>query len=205
MKSPPYWQTACAELAACDPMMADLITTFKRPLLSSKSSAFEILCRAIVGQQISVKAADSVWSRLKEKLGEITPRSVVHRRYDTLCRCGLSRGKANYLRATAQFFIDRDIRPPYWKQDFTILRQELLSIKGVGIWTFEMFAIFYLRHPDILPLSDLGLINAVSRLYNKGVTLERSDVVKIGERWTPWRTVATWYLWRSIDPSPIVY
>lgn len=184
--------------------MAELIASFRRPL-SSKSNAFEILCRAIVGQQISVRAADSVWSNLLEKLGTVTPQSIARRRCDTLCRCGLSRRKAEYLRTAAHFFITRDIRPSYWRRDFATLRCELLSLQGVGVWTFEMFAIFYLKHPDILPLSDLGVINAVSRLYNKGITLERSAVAAIGARWVPWRTVATWYLWCSIDPAPVVY
>ena len=200
------WRRACIELSACDPVLADLIKTYGHERLRGRSDAFVALARAIVGQQISVRAADSVWNQLEERLTELTPPEVMRRRHTTLCRCGLSQQKARYLRAIASFFIRENVDADYWRRhSHEVLRERLLAIPGIGPWTFEMFAIFYLHHPDVLPLSDLGLINAISRLYNHGRPMSRRRLRALGERWSPWCTVATWYLWRSIDSEPVVY
>ena len=204
-QKPAYWSQACRELSRGDRVMADLIREYKSSYLSGGRNAFTTLCRAIVGQQISVQAADSVWSKLQGKTGGVSPQSIAQCRRDVLSRCGLSRGKVEYLKQVSEFFISHKITARYWYKDIEVLRSEVLGIKGVGVWTFEMFAIFYLQHSDILPLGDLGLINAMNKLYNQGRSLEKDAIIKISKRWAPWRTVATWYLWRSIDPKPIVY
>ena len=202
---PAYWRRACRELSRRDEVMARLIRSFRGDCLTGGDNAYETLCRAIVGQQISVAAADGVWSKLVQRLGRIRPQAVASCRRDVLSRCGLSRNKVVYLKNTADFFLSRRRTKAYWQGDLEQVRSDLLAIKGVGVWTFEMFAIFYLKHPDIFPVSDLGLVNAVSNLYNDGEQLEQEALFDLGAGWSPWRTVATWYLWRSMDPQPVVY
>ena len=203
---PSYWQKACVELAQNDATMAKLIKQFRGSYLEGSRDAFTILCRAVVGQQISLSAADSIWQRLNAHFGKIKPLAIHRCHLRTMRRCGLSLQKANYLKNIARFFVHQNIRPAYWEHhQFEELQTQLLNIKGVGHWTFQMFAIFYLKHPDILPLGDLGLINAIYRQYNGGTQLSPKRVQAITEHWVPWRTVATWYLWRSIDPDPVTY
>lgn len=203
---PEYWQQACAELSVRDPIMANLIKRFKRSYLSGGRDAFVTLCRAIVGQQISLQAADSIWLRLEAHFGVIKPPAIRHCRIQTLRRCGLSEQKARYLKNIAQFFVSQKITSVYWRRhDYETLRSTLLAIKGVGPWTFEMFAIFYLKSPNVLPLGDLGLLNAIYKEYNHGRKLSARRLAQITAGWRPWCTVATWYLWRSIDPEPVVY
>ncbi len=205
-KRPEYWQRACKELSACDPIMAKLIRRFKQSYLIGGKDAFIVLCRSIVGQQISVQAADSVWQRLETHFGTPKPIAIHRCHFQTLRRCGLSAQKAQYLKNIAHFFIQQKITRRYWhRHTFEELQNNLLAIKGVGHWTFEMFAIFYLKHPDVLPLGDLGLLNAIYKEYNHDKKLTPKNLHKLAARWKPWCTVATWYLWRSIDPEPVVY
>ena len=203
-RSPNYWQHACHALSQQDAVMATLIQQFQGKLYSN-SSAFEVLCRSIVGQQISLKAADSIWQRLEAKLPEISPQAVAKKRRDAMSRCGLSANKVNYLKNIAAFFLNENVTDDYWQQNADFIRERLISIKGIGNWTYEMFAIFYLQDPDILPVKDLALLNAIHKLYNAGEPMSIDEVTALGETWAPWRTVATWYLWRSIDADPVVY
>ena len=205
-KRPEYWQRACKELSACDSIMANLIKRFKQSYLIGGKDAFIVLCRAIVGQQISVQAADSIWQRLETHFGTPKPIAIHRCHFRTLRGCGLSAQKAQYLKNIAHFFIQQKITRRYWhRHTFEELKNSLLAIKGVGHWTFEMFAIFYLKHPDVLPLGDLGLLNAIYKEYNHGKKLTPENLHKLAMSWKPWCTVATWYLWRSIDPKPVVY
>ena len=207
-KCPGYWQRACRELSACDPIMANLIGRFKQSYLRGGKDAFTVLCRAVVGQQISVQAADSIWQRLETHFGTPQPQppAIYRCHFKTLRRCGLSAQKGHYLKNIAHFFILQKITHRYWhRHTFEELQNTLLAIKGVGHWTFQMFAIFYLKYPDVLPLGDLGLLNAIYKEYNHGKKLTPKNLHKLAIRWKPWRTVATWYLWRSIDPHPVVY
>ena len=205
-KCPEYWQRACRTLSTRDPVMARLIRCFKHSYLSGGRDAFTVLCRAVVGQQISVQAADSVWQRLEVHFGTIKPIAIHRCHFKTLRQCGLSAQKAQYLKNIAHFFVQKKITPSYWNR-YTLeeLQSALLAIKGIGNWTFQMFAIFYLKHPNVLPLGDLGLINAIYKEYNHGEKLLPKRLHKITARWSPWCTVATWYLWRSIDTEPVVY
>ena len=205
-KCPAYWQRACVELCSRDPVMASLIKRFRHSYLSGGRDAFTTLCRAVVGQQISLQAADSIWQRLEAHFGTLKPTAIHYCHFKTLRQCGLSAQKAQYLKNIARFFVHGKIVPAYWRRrEFKELQSTLLAIKGVGEWTFQMFAIFYLKYPDILPLGDLGLLNAIYKEYNHGKKLPTKNLYKITTRWQPWRTVATWYLWRSIDPEPVVY
>ena len=179
---------------------------FPHEYLNGGEDAFTTLYRAVVGQQISLKAADSIRAKLEKRIGGVTPDNLVRRRVKTLRQCGLSENKVAFLQGIAKFFIDEKITAEYWaKYEFEALREKLLALKGVGEWTFEMFAIFYLKHPDVYPVGDMGLLNAIQKNYGNGGKLDHRQILALGETWAPWRTVATWYLWRGIDPDPVSY
>jgi DNA-3-methyladenine glycosylase II len=210
---PPFWTGAKRRLAAADPVMGGIIRRHPRIALTSRGDAFHTLARSIVGQQISVKAADAVWARVCGTCGELSPHSVLRRRVTTLRGCGLSQRKAEYLRDLAAHFADQrvDQSALAGMSDDEVI-DCLTDIRGIGRWTAEMFLIFNLQRPDVLPLDDLGLVKAVGRHYLPEMTPAsllkgegRQQVVEVAKRWTPYRSVATWYLWRSMDPVPIEY
>jgi DNA-3-methyladenine glycosylase II len=208
--SPKYWLQAKRALTGVDPAMARIIAAHPRVRLQSRGDAFVTLARAIVGQQISVKAADAVWRRFCATCGDLTPKSVLRRRATTLRRCGLSDRKVEYIRDLAGHFVSGKVEPSRFdaQSDEEIIA-ELVDIRGIGRWTADMFLIFNLLRPDVLPLDDLGLLKAVSVHYLDGVPVlgreGRQQVMQIGQAWAPWRSVATWYLWRSLDPVPVIY
>jgi DNA-3-methyladenine glycosylase II len=159
-----------------------------------------------VGQQISVKAAQSVWDRLAAHIGEVSPASVRRARIPALRRSGLSARKAAYLKDLAAKFLDGTLDARRWHAlDDEMLIAELTQVKGIGRWTAEMFLMFHLTRPDVLPLADLGLQRAMRLHYNRGRVLSDARMRRIGAVWVPWRSVATWYLWRSLDPIPVEY
>lgn len=203
-----YWDKARRALSRADKVMARIIRNYKGERMVGSDDAFETLARSIVGQQISVKAAASIWAAMEKRLKTISPEKIARCRMTSLRACGLSQNKAAYIRNIAAFFRAHGITPRsrYWENiDAAEARAQLLEIKGVGEWTWQMFAIFYLKQPDILPLRDLGLVNAIRGNYADGAPLKPKDLARITEVWQPWRTVATWYLWRSIDPEPVAY
>jgi len=198
--SPRYWRQAVSELAACDPVLADLIAGTPTAPLRRRGDPFHALARAIVGQQISVPAAAGVWQRLCDTLGEVSPERVASRSLDDLRGAGLSRQKAAYLSDLAMHFRDRRLVPERWPQlDDAEVIAEVTQVKGVGQWTAEIFLIFHLLRPDVLPLGDLGLRRAISLHYNRGRALTEARMLRIARPWAPWRSVASWYLWRSLD------
>jgi DNA-3-methyladenine glycosylase II len=205
-RAPTYWRTACAELAAADPVMAALIARYPDAILANRGDPFQTLARAIVGQQISIKAADSVWARFAGFAQHVTPEHVATLELTALAACGLSRRKAEYLRDLAGHFADGRVDPARWKKmdDETVIA-ELVDVRGVGRWTAEMFLIFNLRRPDVWPVDDIGLQKAVALHYLEGVRPTPNLLRRYGERHAPWRTVATWYLWRSLDPAVVQY
>ncbi|HZX33089.1 MAG TPA: DNA-3-methyladenine glycosylase 2 family protein [Rhodocyclaceae bacterium] len=174
--------------------------------LSSRGDAFGTLARSIVGQQISVKAADAVWARFAATVGEVSPAAVLAVGAAGLANSGLSRRKIEYMVDLAGHFAAGRIQPERWAgmDDESVIR-ELVDVRGIGRWTAEMFLIFNLLRPDIYPLDDLGLQRAVFDHYFAGEKQPRRVLAEFGERWRPWRTVATWYLWRSLDPLPVEY
>ena len=203
---PHYWQEAARELGERDPILRALIDRFPGLALASRGDAFSTLARSIVGQQISVKAAHSVWEKLSHRLVDVTPTSVGRTRAATLRACGLSGQKAAYLRDLSRSFRDGTLDPARWDAlGDEALVLELTRVKGIGRWTAEMFLMFHLMRPDVLPLADLGLQRAMRIHYNRGRTLSASRMRRIGATWAPWRSVATWYLWRSLDPIPVEY
>jgi DNA-3-methyladenine glycosylase II len=203
---PHYWNEAIRQLAEGDPTMAGLIDRFPGLGLSSRGDAFGTLARSIVGQQISVKAADAVWARFANALGQVAPETVLAAGEAGLAGCGLSRRKMEYLIDLAGHFAAGRIRPERWAamEDEAVIA-ELADVRGIGRWTAEMFLIFNLLRPDVYPLDDIGLQRAVFDHYFAGEKQPRRVLAEFGERWRPWRTVATWYLWRSLDPLPVEY
>jgi len=203
---PPYWKEACSSLSSSDPIMRTLIESHPDVRLSSRGSAFETLLRAIVGQQISVKAARSVWERFEACVGNVSPDTVLKHSVATLRGCGLSRQKVSYIQDLADHFARGALNPRSFRSlDDAALMKTLCDVRGIGRWTAEMFLIFHLHRPDIWPAQDIGLIRAVERHYLAGRKASKAEIEDAGERWRPWRTVATWYLWRSLDPFPVEY
>lgn len=201
--TPSYWNDATVELAGRDPVLKILIRNHAGPTLQSRSDAFTTLARSIVGQQISVQAAESVWQKLLESVGSLGPATIVRMDPSRLRACGLSSKKSTYLIDLADHFLDGSLDIERWNEhDDEVLIAELTRVKGIGRWTAEMFLIFYMMRPNILPVDDVGLQRAMSLHYNGGRPLSKLKIRQIASDWQPWRTVATWYLWRSLDPIP---
>jgi len=204
---PEYWDRAKRALARRDPVMGAIMRSRPRVFLMRRGEPFLTLSRAIVGQQISVKAAQSVWDRVCICLEqEITPQSVLATDRKSLRSCGLSDRKVEYIADLAQHFADGAIHVQRWPEmhDEAIIA-ELVEVRGIGRWTAEMFLIFNLLRPDVFPLDDLGLQKAIRLSYYRRRKMSLKTMRKLGETWRPWRSVATWYLWRSLDPVPVEY
>jgi len=205
-RTPAYWKRATRELGAADPVMGGLIVRHRGLTMASRGDAFQTLARSIIGQQISVKAAQSVWERFAGAVGRMRPQGVLKLSEEQLRGCGLSGQKARYLRDLSERFAGGVIDVARWHDmDDESLIADLTQVKGIGRWTAEMFLMFYLTRPDVFPLGDLGLQRAMSLHYNKGRPLSDRRIAALGKLWSPWRSVATWYLWRSLDPIPVEY
>ena len=204
--SPDYWDEACLGLMKHDRIMRRIIPKFKDSVIVSRGDPFLTLARSIVGQQISVAAAQSVWNRFEAKAKKVTPKKVIAMDAQELRDSGLSMRKVEYIKDLAIHFQEGGLSKTLWHQleDEEIIAQ-LTSIRGIGRWTAEMFLMFNLMRPDVLPLDDVGLLRGISINYFSGEKVSRSDAREIAQNWAPWRTVATWYLWRSIDPVPVDY
>lgn len=204
--TPDYWQQAAQELAVADERMAELVARYAGLGLVSRGDPFGTLARSIVGQQISVKAADAVWGRFAAAVGEVSPAAVLAAGEAGLAGCGLSRRKSEYVRDLAAHFASGRLDPVTWAtMDDEAVIAALTEVRGIGRWTAEMFLIFNQLRPDVFPLDDLGLQRAVHERYFSGERQPRKVLADFGERWRPWRSVATWYLWRSLDPLPVEY
>ena len=203
---PHYWEQAKVELMKRDRIMKKLIPRFGDLQLVRRGDPFMTLARSIVGQQISVKAAQSVWERVMTACPKMTPAQVKKQGLVKLAACGLSKRKAEYLMDLSSHFLDGSIHEKDWAamEDEDVIA-ELIQIRGIGRWTAEMFLIFNLLRPNILPLDDLGLVKGISLNYFSGEPVSRSDAREVAANWEPWRTVATWYMWRSLDPIPVEY
>ena len=204
--TPEYWAEACAHLARKDRVMKKIIPQFGDAILESRGDAFVTLARSIVGQQISVKAAQSVWDRFAALSRKITPAGVLKLKVDDMRGAGLSARKVEYLVDLALHFDSGAVHVGEWRgMDDEAIIAELVAIRGIGRWTAEMFLIFHLMRPNVLPLDDVGLINGISRNYFSGEPVSRSDAREVAQAWSPYCTVATWYIWRSLDPLPVAY
>lgn len=197
---PAYWDEAKRYLSQADGVMAEVIASYPGEVLTHRGCAFATLCRSIIGQQISVKAADAITTRVEALVEPYEPMAMLNVNEEALRACGLSRQKVTYLRSIAETILEKPLDQGYFegKTDAEV-EKELVQIKGVGRWTAEMYMIFYLQRPDVWPVADIGLQKAIKLHY------EREDYHGLGERFAPWRTVACWYLWRSLDPVPVSY
>ena len=208
--TPGYWDDACKHLSKRDRVMRKLIPQFGQARLQSRGDAFTTLARSIVGQQISVKAAQSVWERFvlatKCKAHRMEPQAVLELEVAQMRSAGLSARKVEYLSDLARHFSDGAVHVAQWQtMDDEAIIDELVAIRGIGRWTAEMFLIFYLMRPNVMPLDDLGLIKGISLNYFSGEPVSRAEAREVGDAWAPYRSVATWYLWRSLDPVPVDY
>ncbi len=207
---PVYWDEACKHLKRRDRVLKRLIPQFGEARLQSRGDAFTTLARSVVGQQISVKAAQSVWDRFvltaSAGVAPVLPGQVLCLDTQQLRGAGLSARKCEYLQDLARHFDDGRVHVAQWQDmdDEAIIR-ELVAIRGIGRWTAEMFLMFHLLRPDVLPLDDLGLLKGISINYFSGEPVTRAEAREVAEAWAPYRSVATWYLWRSLDPVPVDY
>ena len=200
------WLLAINNLKKKDKILKEIINKYKSEKLHSKKNAFLTLAKSITGQQISVKAANSIWLRLEKKIKKIDPSNILKVKINEIKKCGFSKQKANYIFNLANFFKkNKNIENKWEKVEDEEVIDDLIKIKGIGRWTAEMFLIFYLLRPNIFPSADIGLLKAISINYNLKYPLKNSDIKKFKKKWIPWSTVATWYLWRSLDPVPIKY
>ena len=208
--TPDYWDEACKHLGKRDRVMRKLIPQLGEGRLQSRGDAFTTLARSIVGQQISVAAAQSVWGRFAALIGEpstrLAPASVLALETTAIRGAGLSARKVEYLCDLAAHFESGAVHVGQWQQmDDEAIIDELVAIRGIGRWTAEMFLIFHLMRPNVLPLDDVGLIKGISVNYFSGEPVSRAEAREVGDAWAPFRSVATWYLWRSLDPLPVDY
>jgi len=189
-----------------DRVMRRLVPKFIGASIETRGEPFVTLARSVVGQQISVKAAQSVWDRFSALMKTVNPRAVSKLTVEDMRAAGLSGRKDEYIKDLADYFQTGKVSVKQWDamEDEAIIA-ELIAIRGIGRWTAEMFLMFYLRRPDVLPLDDVGLLNGISKLYFSDEPVSRSEVRDLARAWEPYRSVATWYIWRSLDPDPVAY
>ena len=201
---PPYWEEAKAELMKRDRIMNRLIPQFGDLHLVGHDDPFTTLARAIVNQQVTTQVANTAWDKLLETCPKFTPAAVQKAGAAALAGCGLSKRKAEYILDLADHFKNKKVHAAQWAQmDDEAVIAELVQIRGITRWTAEMFLIFNLLRPNVLPLDDSRLISGISQNYFSGEPVSRSDAREVSANWEPYRTVATWYLWRSLDPVPV--
>ena len=208
MNQPPfYWYKAKKILSKRDPILRKIINKFNKGYLTSRKDPFFSLCRTIIGQQISTKAADSIWLRFEEKCKKkIIPKNILKLSSRSLKSVGLSRQKVSYLKNIAKsfknkFFNIRDLK----KMDDDSAIDYITKLKGLGVWSAQMFLMFNLNRADIFPTKDIGLIRAISKNYKVSYPPSERFLNKISKMHSGYRSVFTWYMWRSIDPVDVEY
>lgn len=206
--TPDYWDEACRHLVKRDRVMKKLIPVFGEARLQSRSDAFTTLARSIIGQQISVKTAQVAWEKFASLIGgsanRVQPAAVMALPDGALRAAGLSARKVDYLCDLAQNFEAGKVHVRQWAQmDDEAIIDELVAIRGIGRWTAEMFLIFHLMRPNVMPLDDPRLLKGISENYFSGEPVSRAEAREVGDAWAPYRSVATWYIWRSLDPLPV--
>lgn len=202
MTKPAYWEEAKIHLMKRDRILRKIIPMYPDEWLQPPADPFVTLIRAIIGQQVSRRTADAVWVRFANSFDtQTTPEKVLGFDVESLRKVGLPKRKAEYILDLATHFDQAKVDPDAWHDmDNEAIIKELCAIRGIGRWTAEMFLIFNLHRADVLPLDDAGLIKAISQHYYSGEPVSRFEAREVAQAWTPWCTVATWYLWRSLDP-----
>ena len=208
MKHPPaYWHKAKKVLSKRDPVLRKIIKKYNKGFLTTRSKPFFSLCRTVVGQQVSVASADSIWSKFSKKCkGNIKPRVVLKISSRNLKSAGLSRQKISYLKIIARAFENKSFNVrEIKKMDDAKAIEYITKLKGLGVWSAEMFLMFNLNRPNIFPIKDIGLLRAISKNYKKSYPPSKRFLDKISNLHLGYRTVLTWYMWRSIDPADVEY
>ena len=208
MKRPPaYWKKAKRILSRKDPVLRKIIKKYNKGFLTTRNNPFFSLCRTIVGQQISTKAADSIWSKFEKKCRKrIKPKIVIKISSRNLKSAGLSRQKIRYLKNIAKAFKNKSFDTKELKKmDDSEAIEYITKLKGLGVWSAEMFLMFNLNRPDIFPIKDIGLLRAISKNYKTNYPPSKTFLNKISKIHSGYRTVFTWYMWRSIDSSEVEY
>ncbi|CAM4375033.1 DNA-3-methyladenine glycosylase [Comamonas aquatilis] len=205
---PAYWADACRQLMRRDRVLKRLIPQISNQALlpreQSRDEAFATLARSVVGQQIAAKSAKTLWNKFGKLPAQMTPELVLKLKVDDMRAAGLSARKVDYLVDLALHFTENRLHQDEWNEmGDELIVAELMAIRGVSRWTAENFLIYYLRRPNVLPLDDAGLIKGISQNYFSGDPVSRSDAREVAEAWKPWCTVATWYIWRSLEAQPV--
>ena len=201
-KGKPHWWDEANKFLLQDDLLGPIVKQHQGESLVGKGDLFATFVNSIVGQQISVIAADSIWNRLKDMVGEITPKQVSSFTHAEIAACGLTKSKATYILGVAEN-PDGFLSPNWDKLTDSEIHKHFVSFKGIGPWTAEMLMIFRLLRPNIFSIGDIGLVKAVKILVPEAETKE--DVLQVAERWSPYKTAACWYLWRMLDPVPVAY
>ena len=208
MRRPPvYWQKAKKTLSKKDSILRKIIKKYNKGFLTTRNNPFFSLCRTIVGQQISTKAADSIWAKFEKKCKRnIKPKTILKISSRSLKSAGLSRQKISYLKNIAKAFIRKsfDVAKLKKMNDSDAINY-ITKLKGLGVWSAEMFLMFNLNRPNIFPVKDIGLLRAISKNYKTNYPPSKKFLEKISKIHYGYRTVFTWYMWRSIDPSDVQY
>ena len=202
LKGKPHWWDEANKFLLQDDLLGPIVKQHRGESLVGKGDLFATFVNSIVGQQISVIAADSIWNRLKEMVGEITPKQVSSFTHAEIAACGLTKSKATYILGVAEN-PDGFLSPNWEELTDSEIHKHFVSFKGIGPWTAEMLMIFSLLRPDVFSIGDIGLVKAVKILVPEAETKE--DVLQVAERWSPYKTAACWYLWRMLDPVPVAY
>ena len=197
------WDKAVTDLSKNDKIIAKIIADYPKERMEMKNDTLHTLVRSVVGQQISVRAADAIWNRLDEACNNsITEYNLLKLSMEDMRKTGLSNTKSNYI----MNIVNANLSELDWEDmNDEEVSNELCKIKGIGPWTADMFLIFRLGRTNILPLGDIGLINAINLHYNNKEKLSKEELMKFKEKWSPWCSIATWYMWRSLDPVPVEY
>ncbi|ADX46715.1 MULTISPECIES: DNA-3-methyladenine glycosylase family protein [Paracidovorax] len=204
--APGYWADACRHLVKKDRVMKRLIPQLGDVALVARGDAFTTLARSIVGQQVSVASAQKVWDKFAALPRSMTPAAVLKLKVDDMRAAGLSARKVDYLVDLALHFDTGRLHVKDWDaMDDEAIAAELVAIRGIGRWTADMFLIFHLARPNVLPLDDATLLQGISQHYFSGDPVSRSDAREVAEAWKPWCSVASWYIWRSLAPLPVDY
>ena len=207
MRKPSYWNKAKSILSKKDKVMKKLINSYKDGALVTRNDVFFSLCKSIIGQQISVAAANSVFSKFEKSCrGKISAKNVNKLSSQTLKRCGLSKQKVRGIMELSKKFLDKSFNPKLIKSMSDEEAIEYLSeLRQIGRWSAEMILLFTFNRSNIWPVQDIGLLRAISNNYNKKYLPPKKFVSDLKKKFSPFCSVATWFLWRSIDNEPIQY
>ena len=203
---PKFWNKGKIYLSNKDKVLKNIISLYYNEHLDINYNYYHSLINSIIGQQISVTAAKSIKNKFFNLDNNITPPNILNLDMRLIKKCGLSKQKSMYIKNISSFFIkNKKFIKNIKKYDELFIKEKLIEIKGVGNWTADMFLMFSFGSPNIFPDGDLGFLKAISKAYKKDLPLNKNYLSKLKKRWSPYNSIATWYLWRSLDPIAINY